>query len=105
MTVAEVVTLVANERGIDEERVANRMTYRQIMHCALVIAKDRMFGIGMLLHSLGGIGKKTPVAKSTGKKLPGWFKPRTEGKINVVDLDGPLSGLAKYVGGIGKTRK
>jgi len=110
----EVVSLLANQRGVDEHHVMNNYTYRQIEHIAGAYMKDRTMVVRMLAGAFAGgtkgeddadgeaerpkEKKKTAAKKSVGKFSPIAAIPRG---APVINLDGPLESMAGWVGGIG----
>jgi hypothetical protein len=125
VTLAEVLTGVANIRSTTELRIANDYTYRQIMHIGMVYLKDKFMVLGEVARALGAkdagakdVGakrtpRKPPAPKPPRKKkgataLPSWYRkpfrvdPRTgrsrRTHHRVVDLDGPMSQLEPYLG-------
>lgn len=95
----EIISTISTARGLDEEELVNRYTYRQLLHIGGTLLKERM----LVLTALSGAfksGKKTdkrfPPAPRTKKELPKWFVPKAS-NYRVVDLDGPLDELRNEV--------
>jgi hypothetical protein len=96
------VVLVANLRCREEARVANDMTYRQLLHVCGVHLKDKFMLFEQVARAFTG-DKFAGNGQSAGKrrKLPDWYKKTGRGRVKVVDVDGPMEELKPYLGKVG----
>lgn len=101
----EMVSTVANLRGMDEVDVVNKFTFRQAVHVGGTYLKDKMLVMTVVSKALGKIGsgakEDTPATKRKRRGLPSWFTPKS-GRYEVVDLDDDLgtvkAKVAEYMG-------
>jgi hypothetical protein len=108
----EIVSLLANQRGVDEQYVMENYTYRQIEHIAGAYMKDRTMVVRMLAGAFTGGNKSDEAVEVDGAEQPKKKKVRTKvvSKFSpvsaipsgspVIDLDGPLEKMAGWVGGV-----
>jgi hypothetical protein len=65
------------------------------------IVRDKFAIVTEILKSFNSKQKPSSSnspSQSAGGRLPSWYKPRQGARVHVVDLDGPMSSLAPYVG-------
>jgi hypothetical protein len=86
----------------------NSYTYRQAMSLVNYIVRDKFAVVSELLKSFNPSIKpsmsSTHPSPQAGGRLPSWYKPRSNARIRVVDLDGPIEGLTPFLGK-GKVRR
>lgn len=79
----------------------NTYTYRQAMTLIGYIIKDKYAVLSEVLKSFNPSSKpssSTSPSSPAGCRLPSWYKPRSNARVRVVDLDGPMEGLTPYLG-------
>lgn len=110
----ELVTTIANIRGMSERQVVNTFTHRQINHIGETYLRDRTLVMNLVGEALSGIGEEKgkievgadeakKLSRASAGRLPTWFMPKNKGPV--VDLDGPMSSIKPFVGGYGKTEQ
>lgn len=100
----DLVFVVCGHRKMSEVEVVNEYSHRQAMMLAEHVVKDRFMVASELLGAFGGSGKQGsthhPSPPSPGGRrkrgLPSWYRAKPGSRV--VDLDGPMSELAPYLG-------
>jgi len=99
----DLVFGISGQRKISEAEVANSYTHRQALQLAEYIMKERFMVASEILGAFHGKGpkpnKSSPHSPSPRScRLPSWYRTRPGSKSHVVDLDGPMSALAPFLG-------
>lgn len=86
---------------ITEAEAVNAYSHRQALLVAEHVVRDRFMVASELLDAFGGQRKQDSArhnapAPRRGARLPSWYRARPGSRV--VDLDGPLSELAPYLG-------
>lgn len=84
-----------------EYEAANTYTYRQGFAIAEFYIKDKFAVVEQMVKAFS-MGMKGNSGGRVKRSLPSWYKGR---RGHVVDLDGPLSEIMPYVGGVGAAQK
>ncbi len=99
----DLVFGISGQRKISEAEVVNSYTYRQALQLAEHIVKERFMVASEILGAFHGRGPKpsqssprNPAPKQC--RLPSWYRARPGSTPHVVDLDGPMSALAPFLG-------
>lgn len=98
-----MVFAISGHRKIPEAEVVNSYTHRQAMLLVGHIVRDRFMVASELVSVFGGRQKQDPSQPSSpraaprgSRGLPSWYRARPGSRV--IDLDGPMSELAPYLG-------
>lgn len=99
-----MVFAISGHRKIPEAEVVNSYTHRQAMMLVEHLIKDRFMVASELVAAFGGRQKpdsrqpssSPQAAPRRSRGLPSWYRARPGSRV--VDLDGPMSDLAPYLG-------
>lgn len=99
----DLVFGISGQRRISEAEVVNSYTYRQALQLAGHITRDRFMVASEVIGAFSGRHPKpdhrspqNPTPRRCG--LPSWYRARPGSTPHVVDLDGPMSALAPFLG-------
>jgi hypothetical protein len=98
----DLVFGISGHRKIPETEVVNSYTHRQAMLLAEHLVRDKFAVASEVLSAFGGKepsdpAKDSPPTKATRKRgLPSWYRARPGSRV--IDLDGPMSELAPFLG-------
>jgi hypothetical protein len=92
---------VSGHRGISEHEVVNSYTYRQAITLVEYLVREKFMVVTEVATAF--FSKQKPDQPSSTPApsksvLPSWYQPRSNARIKVIDLDGPMAALQPYIG-------